>query len=177
MCVRERESSRHYSAGFGISVVHTHSQRFEYVSPGGIYSTELYSATLRVGAIVQCWTSASGRTARTIRPPPCRVLLDIPPRKYLWNKMGKITPEICFSSSRSVVCEIGKVLQRGPHEGLVKVEVKGERRSKSSVFFTYRVRHKSYPACITSLIEQVVLFNPLRHVSLHLHKIKLNQFK
>ncbi|KAI5100170.1 plexin-B2 precursor, partial [Silurus meridionalis] len=43
-----------------------------------------------------------------------------------------------YSVSTSVVCEIGQVIHRGPHEGLVKVEVKGERRSKSSVFFTYR---------------------------------------
>ncbi|XP_062860148.1 plexin-B2b [Trichomycterus rosablanca] len=43
-----------------------------------------------------------------------------------------------YSVSTSVVCEIGRAGHRGTHEGLVEVGVKGGRKSKSSVLFTYR---------------------------------------
>lgn len=54
------------------------------------------------------------------------------------------------------MCEIGQAIHRGPHEGLVKVEVKGEKKSKSSVFFTYRVSPHILPS-MHHIIDQVVL--------------------
>uniref|UniRef100_A0A8C4HTV7 Plexin b2b n=1 Tax=Dicentrarchus labrax TaxID=13489 RepID=A0A8C4HTV7_DICLA len=43
-----------------------------------------------------------------------------------------------YSVSTSVVCEIGPVDPTGGHWGKVEVEVKGEKRGTSSMYFTYR---------------------------------------